>query len=290
MFEKILIPTDLSEASDHVIGCLHGLRPLGVKDAILVHALGIRHLEDMKYPLTRLAEPRLEVQKALLEKQGFRVKVVVALGVPSLEINRVASEERVSMIALGTHGATLAGGILLGSVAVHVLHSATVPVLVIRVKITTNGAGARCEAACADFTRPILYATDFSDTAERAFAYLGRMVESGARQVTLLHVQDKTRLAGHLEKQLVEFNRIDEERLQRLRHRLLELGATDVRIEVPYGSPINEIVRRTKEGDYSLIVMGSQGRGFIAETFLGSVSHNVVRQAPIPALLIPALR
>ena len=54
----------------------------------------------------------------------------------------------------------------MGNVAVHVLHAATVPVLVIRVKITTDGAGARCDAACADFTKAILYATDFSDTAE----------------------------------------------------------------------------------------------------------------------------
>ena len=106
----------------------------------------------------------------------------------------------------------------------------------------------------------------------------------------MLHVQDKARIAGHLERQLPEFNRIDEERMQRLRRRLLDQGAEDVRIEILYGSPISEIVRRAKDGDYALIVMGSQGRGFVSEVFLGSVSHNVVRQAPIPVLLIPALR
>jgi nucleotide-binding universal stress UspA family protein len=39
-----------------------------------------------------------------------------------------------------------------------------------------------------------------------------------------------------------------------------------------------------------LIVMGRQGRGPIPEIFLGSVSHNMVRHAPIPVLLVPALR
>jgi nucleotide-binding universal stress UspA family protein len=63
-----------------------------------------------------------------------------------------------------------------------------------------------------------------------------------------------------------------------------------VAVEIPYGSPIQEIVRRAQEGDHSLIIMGSQGRGLIAEVFLGSVSHNVVRQAPIPVLLVPAVR
>jgi len=37
-------------------------------------------------------------------------------------------------------------------------------------------------------------------------------------------------------------------------------------------------------------VMGSQGRGFIGEVFLGSVSHQVVRRAPVPVLLVPTLR
>ena len=38
----------------------------------------------------------------------------------------------------------------------------------------------------------------------------------------------------------------------------------------------------------SLTVMGSQGRGHLGELFLGSVSHNVARHAPVPVLLIPA--
>lgn len=290
MFSRILVPTDLSEGSDHVIGCLHGLRPLGTTDAILMHALGLRHLEVLKYELMRLIDPRLQAQKAELEKQGFTTAVCVAPGPPTIEINRVAVAERVSMIVMGTHGASLAAEVLVGNVAMHVVQNASVPVLVIRVKIATNGAGAKCQAACADLTQPILYATDFSDTAERAFGYLEHIVASGARRVTLLHVQDKARIGGHLEKQLVEFNRIDEGRLQRLRGRLLEKGAKDVRLEIPYGSPISEITRRAKEGEYAMIVMGSQGRGFISEIFLGSVSHNVVRQAPIPVLLIPAIR
>ncbi|MFW6129032.1 MAG: universal stress protein [Candidatus Aminicenantaceae bacterium] len=40
------------------------------------------------------------------------------------------------------------------------------------------------------------------------------------------------------------------------------------------------ILRR--EIKYTMIVMGSQGRGFIKEIFLGSVSNNVLRHATIP--------
>jgi nucleotide-binding universal stress UspA family protein len=33
--------------------------------------------------------------------------------------------------------------------------------------------------------------------------------------------------------------------------------------------------------------MGTQGKGFIKELFLGSVAHNVARLAPCPVLLVP---
>jgi len=36
--------------------------------------------------------------------------------------------------------------------------------------------------------------------------------------------------------------------------------------------------------------MGSQGRGFIKEVFLGSVSNNVARHSAASVLLIPAVR
>ena len=65
----------------------------------------------------------------------------------------------------------------------------------------------------------------------------------------------------------------------------------NVRIQVPYGHPVEEILRITEEEqDDTLIVMGSQGRGFLAQVFLGSVSHQVVRRAPVPVLLVPAFR
>ena len=39
--------------------------------------------------------------------------------------------------------------------------------------------------------------------------------------------------------------------------------------------PIPAILEVLKTQDISLIVMGTQGKGFIKEIFLGSVAHNV---------------
>ncbi len=290
MFQRVLVATDLSEASDRIIGCLHGLKRLGAKEALLVNALGIRYLQDMKDMLAPMVEPRLQAQKALLETQGFITRYAIMPGLPGVEVNRVACQEQVSMIVIGTRGSTLAREVLLGGSALEVLQQARVPVLVMQVNILDEAGATRCEVACSDFTKHVLYPTDFSDTAERAFAYVEKFVESGTKQVTLLHVQDQVRIGSHLKDRLEEFNRIDRARLERLRATLEQKGATDVRIEIPFGSPIQEITRRAKDAGDSVVVMGSQGRGFIAEVFLGSVSHQVVRQAPVPVLLIPAAR
>ena len=56
-------------------------------------------------------------------------------------------------------------------------------------------------------------------------------------------------------------------------------------IELKYGSAKKEIIRRTEDEDISIVVMGSQGRGYIGEFFLGSVSHAAARRAAVPFCL-----
>jgi nucleotide-binding universal stress UspA family protein len=53
------------------------------------------------------------------------------------------------------------------------------------------------------------------------------------------------------------------------------------------GHPLPAILQVLESQDVSLIVMGTQGKGFIKEIFLGSVAHNVSRLATCPVLLIP---
>ena len=53
------------------------------------------------------------------------------------------------------------------------------------------------------------------------------------------------------------------------------------------GHPLPAILRILESLDVSLIVMGTQGKGFIKEIFLGSVAHNISRMAACPVLLIP---
>jgi len=291
MFTTVLVATDLSAASEGVLRCVKGLIPLGTKKAVLVHAIGIPNLETMAHGMAHFLEPHLVKQKEILEAEGLETETLLAAGCAVTEVDRIALERQASLIVIGSHGATFAREMVIGGTATGIIHQATVPVLVIRLRMTEQEGGVRCVSACRDLRRHVLFCTDFSETAERAFQYVQRIVESGAGFVTLLHVKDKTRIGRHLEHRLKEFNQTDQERLERLKARLEETAEVDVRIQVPYGHPVEEILRvANEEEDDTLIVMGSQGRGFLAQVFLGSVSHHVVRGAPVPVLLVPALR
>ena len=287
MFSKVLIATDSSPASLAVVGCAKSLHRLGTRECVLAQCFLIRERVAFPDQIKAYIESTLDRQKGILERQGLRTTVVVNAGLPGTVIPRIATEQNCSLIVVGSHGHNLASEIFLGGTATEILHQATKPILIIRLKVDEDTGQAVCAGESCDFMRHVLYTTDFSDHAQRAFAYVSKLVECGARRVTLLHVQDKARLGTHLKDRLEEFNGIDRERLEMLRDRLKDMGDAEIDMEIPYGSPIDEILKRTGNRGASVVVMGSHGRGFISELFLGSVSHNVARHSEAPVLLIP---
>jgi len=107
-------------------------------------------------------------------------------------------------------------------------------------------------------------------------------------KITLMHVQDQAHIDPHLLSSLAEFNEIYESRLAAMKETLQKLGDVDVDIVLAYGNPSLEIIHAVRDRQVQLTVMGSQGRGYVSDLFLGSVSHNVARQSDASVLLIPA--
>ena len=66
------------------------------------------------------------------------------------------------------------------------------------------------------------------------------------------------------------------------------LEQASVETLVDRGHPALKIIERAKESGRTLILMGTQGKGFVEELFLGSVAHNVARRAPLAVLFVPA--
>ncbi len=291
MFKHFIVATDLSPASFAVVNCLGALRACGAEQCLLLQSLTYREAASTALSYhTEPIEGMLKEQKEFLEKEGFAVEARIVVGSPKQEVTRIASEEDYSLIVVGAQGHSLVAERLLGGVAYGIIHNTKKPVLVVPVE-NKPGEEDACEPVSRrGFNDHVLFATDFSEIADNAFTFVEQLVANGARKVTLVHVQDKVKLEKHLKERLEEFNRIDHGRLEELKERLLKKGGPYIEIEIRYGKPFEEITRLVREHNVQLVVMGTQGRSFAGELFLGSVSHNVARSSVAPVLLIPAVR
>lgn len=287
MFNRFIVATDLSPASFALVCCLGGLKDYGAKQCLLLHCISFQEATStaLSYTTHNLEKPFNE-QKAILEKLGFEVETRIATGSAKREINRIAMEEDYAFIVVGSQGQSMVTEALLGGVASAVINTARKPVLVVPIKMKEGEENA-CQVKRSDFAAHVLFPTDFSMNADHAFSYIEKIAALGARRITLMHVQDRAHIEPHLAHLMAEFNAIDLSRLEKLEKAIQLRSDTAVDKVISYGSPFNEITRLIHERDVQLVVMGSQGRGFVRELFLGSVSRNVVRNSDAPVLLIP---
>ena len=291
MFKKFIVATDLSPASDAVVSCLSGLKDYGAEDCLLLQCLSFADAASTAYSYNAESlDGLLTGQKIVLEQQGFRVEARSVVGTPKREINRIAVHENFDLIVVGAQGQSLAEEKLLGGVAYGVINKTSKPVLVVPVEKEPGEEKACRPVDRCGFSDHVLFATDFSAIADNAFIQLEKLVAVGVKKVTLVHIQDKTKLEQHLASRLDEFNQIDHERLEDAKQALLKRGAPEIDMEVLYGTPYKEITRLVRERNVQMVVMGTQGLGFVGEIFLGSVSHNVIRHSVAPVLLIPVPR
>ncbi|NDL66223.1 universal stress protein [Anaerotalea alkaliphila] len=289
MFKRMLVATDTSTASDALVESLEGLRAYGAEQCLLLQCTGIQAPAARAYLETEEStDEALQAQKRVLERQGYTVETRVVSGIAKNEINRVAETEGYSIIVVGAEAHSLTSEVLFSGLAYDVIHHSRLPVLLVRLVRDPDGSEVRASGMKPE--GPVLFNTDFSETAANAFRYLESLVEGGTRQVVLFHVQDQSRIYPYLIDQLDEFNRIDTERLENMRQELARKGKAEVECMIRYGYPQKEILQLAREKGAQLIVMGSQGRGFLKEMFLGSVSNSIARQAACSVLLVPARR
>ena len=134
----------------------------------------------------------------------------------------------------------------------------------------------------------ILFATDFSSSAQTAKLYVQALAERYRSRVRLLHVVDlaaafKAPDAG-LSIDIVR--RIGEESLSRLQSELL---AEKIRVEAVLceaTDPATEILQAAQDGSTDLLVIGTRGHKGLARLVLGSTAEELIHQAKCPILTI----
>jgi nucleotide-binding universal stress UspA family protein len=176
---------------------------------------------------------------------------------------------------------------VLGCVTCAVVHHARYPTLLLNVALKKGMEAGTCRLQATQLLRHVLFPTDFSEIADRAGDYLERLAPRGISQATVLNALDVP--GGEFYppgfQEMSEAKARDS--LAAWTETLKGAGVPRVQTVFDPGHPLPAILRVLESQDISLIVMGTQGKGFIQELFLGSVAHNVSRLAPCPVLLIP---
>jgi nucleotide-binding universal stress UspA family protein len=291
MFNKALICIESGSHSTELATCISGLLDLGIRKCLVAHFL--TYNEAMSASVTienQELQQYVEELRQSLQEKGFTAEAKTTVGTSHREAYRLAQDHGCDLVVVECRYDTVAGEMISGGIASSIIHHQTLPTLLLRLEVVDK-AGQTCVSGnpC-DFTDHALFPTDFSENADHAFTCLEELAGQGLRRLTLMHVQDNVRIDPHLSDRLDEFNAIDNERLKELEARLRNKGVPEVETRISYGNPTVEILGAVRDTNPSLIVMGSQGRGFVRELFLGSVSHNMARLALAPLLLIPKPR
>jgi nucleotide-binding universal stress UspA family protein len=147
--------------------------------------------------------------------------------------------------------------------------------------------------------KKILYATDLTKNSAYAFYYAVDTAKKHDAEIIILHTieplrasafgtaTEKAEQSQHEISMDVIRNRVRKfcEKVEEKSNLACLTLVTKILVQVGY--PPEEILKAADEERCDLIVLGSHGKGFLRQTFLGSVSSSVLARAQKPVLIIP---
>jgi len=282
MLEHVLIATSRAELNvDLLLDLIHNMP---VEQVTLVHCVeSVLPWPQRDRRLVRRAEKQLNQEVAeAQERAEVPLAAAVRIGIPAQQILQVAKDRSADTIIMNAFVGIPWQEFFLGSVSLDIIRYGPTNMLVLHPPAEDQEMIGGLKRQLLEH---MLFPTDFSDFSLSAFDDFISLADKGMTHVSLLHVQDATRLEPHLMNRLAEFDATDRERLEDMAERLRQNGVeVDLRIEL--GVPEQSIIRLAGELEVSCIAIGSRGRSPSQEAVWGSVSERVVRRAEMPVLII----
>ncbi|AAL81681.1 universal stress protein [Pyrococcus furiosus DSM 3638] len=274
---KILYPTDFSEVSQKALTeCVPSII-LGIgegSELILLHVVDITASEIGALELAEVDKEELNNLASQLREKGIKVKPIVRIGIPSLEISEVAKEENVDLIIIPSKGENILRQMLLGSTASNLARITHKPVLLLRYEVE-NGEIKSLQDCSRIFEKPLV-ALDLSKCSEKIIETIKDL--PGVREAVLFHV--------------VDYGKVEEleNNIKNAKEKLSKYGKLlpwKTKIEVQAGIASKGIIGAAIDNNVTLVVIGKKGRSVLKDLLLGSTAERVIRDCKLPTLLIP---
>lgn len=137
----------------------------------------------------------------------------------------------------------------------------------------------------------VLVATDGSENSKRALLEAKNYVHGKEAEVTIITVVNPFLLGPYLKDESSEppNSQKIKEKCQKLlddSKKVFEGFEGEVRTEMRYGDPGDEILKEARAYDYDILILGSRGQGTISRAVLGSVSHKVLNNTKKNILIV----
>ena len=272
---RIVFATDLSDANEAAIRsrtCLDCLDNIGVTEVHLVTVVPDNVTSGLPgMGAASDARQALQAQRDVFESAGFDVETHVARGTPYRRINGFAERLNADMVVIGSRGESPLENRLVGSTTRNVARTSARPLLVERIAPPESDKAVVKE----HLFEHVLFTTDFSENAQKAFEYLPHLT-GATQEVDLLHVQHgDTEISDAQE-------RLDELAAEVEREMGIEAG-TNIR----NGDPVQEILAEEERVGATTTLLGTRGQSRLRRLLLGSVSEAVVARGNNNVLLVP---
>ncbi len=294
----ILVPLDGSPLAEQVLPYAQALLPPGGELTLLgvVEEPGAMHgmlgpllvdVEALQDTFEQIARDHLRRAESVIQDENRLVRLEVARGDPAEQIVRVATELQAELIAMTTRGRGAVGRTVFGSVADRVARSAPIPVFLLRALGTHERPAP---------IRRVVVPLDGSALALEAVPRARTWAERLGVPIHLITAVDMMRAVPVELGAVVAFdsamyeefvNQLDAaatSMLEGVSEQLQREGASST-FEIVHGSPFHAIVDAVEDGD--LVVMTSHGRSGVRRWAVGSVAEKLVREAPVPVILVP---
>ncbi len=310
LFDNVIVPLDGSRLSAHALPAAQLMA--GASGAKLTLVSCFPEIPDWQADASRgrrrgsmsVAEHNrvdayLSGERLRLARQGFAspVDIETREGPAHEIIARVAGRNPNSLIAMSTHGQGGLPRLLSGSVTAKVLGAVDNPTFVVRCN----------EVDCPVVPQSIhnlIVPLDGSAAGEPALRYAGNLAQAFGARVTLARsIADQAHFHQFADWSSVyggpALGRFDSydlfQQAQDDAHEYLmgaaeglssEFPSVDVDVITSRKSPGRLIVDLADELDRSMVVMATHGRRSLRRLLLGSVADQVIRNSPVPTLLV----
>ncbi|MGE5638442.1 MAG: universal stress protein [Chloroflexota bacterium] len=109
---------------------------------------------------------------------------------------------------------------------------------------------------------------------------------SSSDQITATSTSIPILMPAEVTKMSIENTRNSGNNILKEAKRKAESENVEVETELVEGNTVEEIVKKSKEGQFDLIVMGARGLTTIKKLFIGSISEGVIKNASCPVLIV----